>query len=105
MKTIILIGIALVLGCTVKAQGWAAAHGSGDGFAFDPYTMSKMPTNSDGINTSPVLIKMVPFHIRPVDGHPAYPPALYWAPLVTGNQDAIPKIREASFVVMQHDRH
>lgn len=126
MKTIILIGIALAFGLTVKAQGWAAPQGSGDGFAFDPYTMSKMPTNIDGINTSPALLLWVPVHIWPEDDHTGNTPPWRKAPYSHGHQDsfpndprvmpngepnndpnldAVPNIRVATFVVTHHSTH
>lgn len=122
MKTIILLGIALVLGCTAMAQGTAKTHGSSDWYAYNPYVMSKDPGNADGIKIYPVQPIFWPIHITPedgfpqnpnswviaptsngnIDGHPTYPNANVIAPNNDPNQDCMPGYHEASFVVTQH---
>jgi len=103
MKTIILIGIALALGCTVKAQGWVAAQGQSDGYAFNPYTMSKMPTNSENPGlVNPPAWKIVPAVNGNVDVYFPGPYPYIIKPNNDVNYDAMPKFREANFTVQHH---
>ena len=99
----ILIGIALAIGATVQAQGWATSAGSSDGYAFNPYSMSKMPNNTDGLSGGAVLMKKVPFHIWPEDAFPVNPNG--WVKVISepGNHDAIPTYPTSQFVAPNND--
>jgi hypothetical protein len=122
MKTIILLGIALLLGSAAMAQGTANTHGSSDWYAYNPLVMSKDPGNADGIQVSPGLLIKWPIHITPEDGFPSYPNQWVVAPTSEGNidghpgypnsnisepnndpnHDGMPKYNQASFVVRHH---
>lgn len=103
MKTIILIGIALALGCTVKAQGWVSAQGQSDWYAFNPYTMSKMPTKAEQNHlVNPPAVNIVPVVKGNVDGYFPGPYPYTIKPNDDVNYDAVPKFREANFTVQHH---
>ena len=102
MKTIISIGFALVLGWAVLGHGTANAQGSPDTYAFNPYTMSKKPVIQDGFMPGHVRMIILPVRITPEDGFPQNPNSWYTAPNNDPNQDAMPKIRVATYTVKPH---
>jgi len=96
MKTIILFGVALMIGVSVSAQGWVSAGGNSDGYAFNPYSMSKIPTNGDLATGGTVGLIRVPIHITPEDRWPGNPNC--WCRVISepGNIEAIPTYPNSS---------
>ena len=90
MKTIIIIGIALLLGVSVNAQNWNATYGQTDRIAFDPGSMMRaVPINTDGL-IKMRLVTEVSFHMWPGDIR-TNDPRLEKVRYIHGNADALPK--------------
>ena len=103
MKTIISIGFALIAGWAMIGQGTATAQGNTDGYAFNPYTMSKKPNIQDKvIGGSNVLIRLSE-RITPEDAFPQNPNAWYSVPTGNGNIDAFPIYPNSSYSQPNND--
>jgi hypothetical protein len=103
MKTIILLGIALLIGSAAMAQGTANTHGSSDWYAYNPYVMSKDPGNADCIKNNAVLWTQRPIYIAPADGFPQNPNGWIIAPSGTGNFDGPPNYPNANIIAPNPD--
>ncbi len=89
MKTIISIGIALIFGWAVAGQGTVKAQNT-DGYAFNPYTMSKKPFIQDNILGGACRLIKYPGRIFPTDAFPMGPNAWFKEPNGNGGIEAYP---------------
>lgn len=121
MKTIISIGIALIFGWAVAGQGTVKAQNT-DGYAFNPYTMSKKPLIQDNMSGGTHMLIKYPGRIFPpyvfpsgpnagivapegngnIEAFPTYPNSAIVSPNNDPVLDAMPKYREASYIIRQH---
>ncbi len=102
MKTIISIGIALIFGWAVAGQGTVKAQNT-DGYAFNPYTMSKKPFIQDNMSGGAYKLRKYPGRIFPPDAFPVGPNS--WIKIIheNGNKDEIPYYPNSSIVKPNDD--
>jgi hypothetical protein len=103
MKTIILIGIALTLGCAVMAQGTGSAQGSTDWYSFNPYTMSMKPPVPNGNLITPVPPVKTPVIINYGDNTPPNPVSWRKYPLNNDPKLDLPGHPKATHIIVYMD--